>query len=400
MEFSMWKVLGSSLVLAAALAGCASTTTKSPTAREAARLQWNDAQSTVLIGLASDQYQNGDFEKSRSTIDQALRLTPTSPAAHILSAKLYIEAGQLQPAEGELSEARKLDPGNGEADYLCGVIYQRWQQPERALEFYQSACTKNPAELAYVLAKAEMLVSMDCRDQALTLLQSRMAYFEHSGQIRDEVGLLLVQEGRYPEAIDMFRRAGILESDDLTIKEHLAMALFFSDRYSEAGGILSDLMADAQFSHRSDLMIMLGECQLQTAHASDAVVTFQQASEISPDSTGVWIGLGRAEMQTNSLRQAELALRHGLALDAKSSEGHLLLGYVELRQGQVSDAYASFTRANQLDPSDTVSLCMVGLTLDRMGRKGQAADCFNQALRMKPGDQMAGQLLTNLDEGR
>ena len=66
----------------------------------------------------------------------------------------------------------------------------------------------------------------------------------------------------------------------------------------------------------------------------------------------------------------------------------------------MSEAYASFTRANQLDPSDTVSLCMVGLTLDRMGRKEQATDCFQQALRMKPGDQMAGQLLTNLDEGR
>jgi len=395
----MWKAVVWSLIAAGLIVGCASAT-KSPGATEQARKDWNDAQSTVLIGLASDQYKNGDFEKSRATVDQALRMTPVSTAAHILSAKLYIEAGQLEPAEGELTETRKLDPGNAEADYLCGVIYQRWQQPEKALEFYQSACTKNPAELAYVLAKAEMLVSMDCRDQALTLLQSRMGYFEHSGQIRDEVGLLLMQEGRYPEAIEMFRRAGILESDDQTIKEHLALALFFNDQYSESAGILSDLIADPQFNHRSDLMVTLGECQLQTAHAPEAVVTFQAASEISPDSTGVWFGLGRAELQTGSLRQAELALRHGLALDAKSSEGHLLLGYVELRQSHVSEAYASFTRANQLDPSDTVSLCMVGLTLDRMGRKEQATDCFQQALRMKPGDQMAGQLLTNLDEGR
>ena len=395
----MRKAIGSSLIVAALLAGCASTT-KSPTQQEQARREWNDAQSTVLIGLASDQYKNGDFEKSRATINQALAMTPTSPAAHILSAKLYIEAGQLEPAEGELAETRKLDPRNAEADYLCGVIYQRWQQPEKALEYYQSACTKNPDELAYVLAKAEMLVSMDCRDQALTLLQSRMGFFEHSGEIRDEVGLLLMQEGRYPEAIELFRRAGILESDDLTIKEHLALALFFNDQYSESAGILSDLIADARFSHRSDLMITLGECQLQTAHAAEAVVTFQEASELSPDSTGIWFGLGRAELQTGSMRQAELAMRHGLALDEKSSEGHLLLGYVQLHENRVSDAYASFTRANQLDPSDTVSLCMVGLTLDRMGRKEQASDCFQQALRMKPGDQMAGQLLTNLDEGR
>lgn len=394
----MRKYLRSTVLLLLSLGAC--STAKEPTAQESARRQWNDAQSSVLIGLASDQYQNADFDKSRSTIDQAIRLSPTNAPAHILSAKLYIEGGQLELAEGELNVARRLDPGSAETDYLCGVIYQRWQQPQRALECFQYACDKAPSELAYLLAKAEMLVAMDRRDQALSLLQAKVAFFEHSGAIRDEVGLLLVQQGRYPEAIEMFRRGTILASDDLTIKEHLAMALFCNGQYSEAAGLLSDLLSDPQYAHRSDLMITLGECQLQSASPGDAVVTFQEASQISPDSSGVWLGLGRAELQLNNLRRSELALRHGLAVDDSSSEGHLLLGYVEMRQNRLGEAYASFTRANQLDPSDTVSLCMVGLALDRMGRGKEASDCFQKALKMKPGDQMAGQLLTNLDLGQ
>ncbi len=71
-----------------------------------------------------------------------------------------------------------------------------------------------------------MLVAMDRRPEALTMLQSKVTYFEHSSVIRDEVGLLLMQDGQYPQAIEMLRRASILSSDDLTIKEHLARALF------------------------------------------------------------------------------------------------------------------------------------------------------------------------------
>src|ERR1700722_6727325 len=137
----------------------ASCTDSHPEQEQAAMKQWNDARSSVLVGLAVDQYNNANFDRSRATIDEALGLTPDSAPAHLLSAKFYVEAGQLEVAERELTLARHADPNSAEADYLSGVIYQRWQQPERALEFYQHACDKSPAELAYVMAKAEMLVA-------------------------------------------------------------------------------------------------------------------------------------------------------------------------------------------------------------------------------------------------
>ena len=204
----MRKSVRLSLALVLMLNAC--STSKEPSAQEAAVKQWNETRSAVLVGLAGDQYQNANFEKSRTTIDQALRLSPGSARARLLSAKLYIETGSLEAAERDLISASQSDPTNAEADYLSGVVYQRWQQPARALECYQHACDKSPAELAYVMAKAEMLVAMGRHDEALTMLQAKVAYFEHSGEIRDEVGLLLVQDSRYPEAIEMLRRAGIL----------------------------------------------------------------------------------------------------------------------------------------------------------------------------------------------
>jgi Flp pilus assembly protein TadD len=229
------------------------------------------------------------------------------------------------------------------------------------------------------------------------MLQAKVAYFEHSGEIRDEVGLLLVQEGRYPEAIEMLCRAGILAPDDLTIREHLAMAQFYGKRFAESAELLSALLASGKCDHRPDLQITLGECQLQTARPDEAVQSFQQASETMPGSTGVWLGLARAELELNNFKRAEFAVRRCLALDDAGSQAHLLMGYVMLRQNRLDDAYASFVRASQLDQNDTVPICMIGLTLNRLGRSHDAAACYQRALKLNPGDNMASQLLARID---
>jgi Flp pilus assembly protein TadD len=383
------------IAAACLLGGCASS--KTPTQKQIVVKQWNDARSSVLIGLAKDEYSNANFDKARQSIDEAMKLSPDSGAARILSAKLYIETGQLEAAERELASARQLDPANAEADYLSGVVYQRWDQPERALEFYQHACDKAPAELAYVLAKSEMLVAMNRQGEALASLQQRVTYFEHSGAIRDEVGLLLVQAQRYDEAVEMLRRASILAPDDLTIREHLATACYYDKKYSDSCDVLKELTQKSPYDRRSDLWQMMGECQMQVGLAGDAVASFQQATELLDSSPDIWLSLAKAELQLSELRRCDIAIQKSLSLNSNNSQAYLLQGYLRLRQTRTGDALEAFLHATQLDPSDTVSLCMVGYTLQKLGRSAEARACYEQALKITPRDEMATQLMAGLD---
>ncbi len=74
-----------------------------PTQQQQALKRWNDARCGVLVGLATDQYKHGNLDGSRATVDEAMKLSPDSAPAHLLSAKLYIESGQLEVAERELA---------------------------------------------------------------------------------------------------------------------------------------------------------------------------------------------------------------------------------------------------------------------------------------------------------
>jgi tetratricopeptide (TPR) repeat protein len=382
------------------LGGCASSKKQMGQQAQAAK-RWNDARTDVLVGLARDEYNNQNFDESRQTIDEAMKISPDISQAHLLSARLYIEQGQLEAAERELDIARQLEPANGqanaEADYLSGVIYQRWQQPARALVFYQSACNKAPAELSYLLANAEMLVLMNQTDAALDLLQAKVTYFEHSGTIRDEVGLLLIQQGHYGEAAEMLRRASILAPDEPTIREHLAMALYYDKQYSQAVDVLTPLLQDENFAKRADLWLTLGECKMNLQESDEAVHDFQLAAGQSPESADIWLSLAKAQMQDDNLRSAELSIRRSLSLQADNSQTQLLLGYLRLRQGQPRQALTAFERANALDPSDSVALCMIGYALEKLGRADLSGKYYAQALQIQPHDEMASQLMARLE---
>lgn len=377
-----------------AMPGCASQHQK--TQREQATQQWNSARAGVLYSLASDQYKTGNFEKSRQTVDDALKMDPGSVPLRILSAKLCIELGQLEQAQKELAIVLDHDASNAEAHYLTGVVFQRWQQPKEAFDAYSRASDAAPAELAYVLAKSEMLVLMDRQGEALSLLQEKVIYFEHSAAIRDAVGQLLVQQERFADAVDMLRQASVLASDDLSIGEHFALALFYNHEYREAAEVIGKLVKAEPYAKRPDLWTALGECQMQLNLPRDARMSFETASQLDPASPSVWLSLGKAALAASDLKRAELSLRKSLSLQPNSSEAQLMLGYLRLRQDRLDDALAAFQKAAALDRADTVSLCMIGYVLEKLGHGQQGLEYYAAALRIRPNDELATRLMANV----
>jgi protein O-GlcNAc transferase len=376
--------------------GCSSTK-KKPTQKEAATQQWNRARANVMYGLARDQYATGNFDPARKTADDALRLDPENGPLRVLSAKLAIEAGNLDLADKELAKARKINPKNAEADYLAGVVNQRWQKPEVALEFYSAASDKETGELAYLLAKSEMLVVLGRQEEALRLLQSKVVYFESSAVIRDAVGQLLMQFKKYDDAAAILRQASILATDDLVIQEHLGFSLYFGGKYAEAVESFRKVLKSEKYAKRADVHLAMGKSLLEVGKLRDARASLETAGQLDESNAAVWLALGRVAMQLGDDKRADMSLRRAAATDPAGAEPRLLIGFLRLRQKKFNEALSNFQRAAALDPRDTTSLCMVGYALQKLGRNDEASQYYAKALKIKPGDEMARKLMASVD---
>jgi tetratricopeptide (TPR) repeat protein len=381
------------LLFSLVLAGCASNKgTAGNDSKELMKRQWASARANILGSLAKEQYEGGSFDKCRATLDDALKMDPENAALRVLSAKLAIEQGNLEMADKELVTARRLDPRNAEADYLGGVVCQRWQRSQDALEYYRSASEKQPSELAYLMARAETLVALGRSEEALSLLEEKVVFFEYSATIRDAVGELLMQKGKYSQAIEVLGQASILAPEDNDIREHLGMAQFQNKQYRDACDILTRVIHDDRFAKRVDLYLALGECGLKLNKPREARDNFEVATDLAPNQASCWTGLGKAALQINDVHRAELSIKRSLALEPASSEANLFFGYVRLKQGMNDEALKAFRKASALDSADTVSLCMIGYVLEKMGKNDEAMRFYARALKLNPGDELATRL--------
>jgi Tfp pilus assembly protein PilF len=383
------------ILIATIIAGCTSTH-KPQTMHEQTTGEWNHARAAIYYSLAKQQYKSSDFEKSRQSVDQALALEPKDLPSLLLSTKLWIENGQLESAERQLDLARIADPKNAEADYLSGIVYQRWQMPVLALQHYTAACDKSPAELAYIMARAETLVTLDRSPEALTLLQSKTQYFEHSAALRDALGQLFVDAGRYPEAIDAFRQASLLADGDTAIRERLGLAMYYAKQYRDAADVLGSLVIVPEYASHADLFMAIGDCQMHLEKFHDAMNSFQTAGQIKPSSVAVWLKTAEAAMQIGDLHWAQIAMNKAMALDTTNAGTKLMLGYLRLRQNRLGDALDAFIAANQLDPQDALSVTMTGYIYEKRGLKKEAMECYAKALQLHPGDELAERLMQKM----
>lgn len=373
---------------------------KQPTVSEQAQSRWNAARATVLYNLGRDQYAAGNFESARKSVTEALRLDPTNANVLVLSARLDIESGRLESAVAALQAARESAPLDPEPDYLLGVIAQRWQRCDEALQHYASATTKNPNELAYLLAQSEMLVQLGRPDEALSMLQSKVVHYENSAAIRDAVGQLLMQAGRPAEAAEMFRQASILASEDAAIREHLGLALYQSGRFREANEVLTRLTGEEPFASRADLWLAIGECRLKLGRFAEARSAFETASGLDPHEVATWLGIAKSALRLNDVRRAEISVRKALVINPNSADVQLALGYLRLKQDRFDEARQAFEKALSRSPADPVTLCLLGLSLERLGQRDRASECYLRALKLDPSDELATRLLGSLEPSR
>lgn len=391
-----WLCLTVAVAMATA-AGCSSTGGKSAGKdKNAATAQWRMARASVLMTLARDQFNTGQFDQARVTIADAIRLLPDNPEVRTLSGRIAFEQGNLELAEAEFRAAQAADPNFAPADYYLGIVMQRWQRYPRALELYASASRKNPMEVAYLTAQAEMLVMLDRSPDALLLLQQALPRFENSADLRAAIGHVLLRQRRFAEAADMLRQALLLAPQDDVVRETLARAQFQAGRFDDAAETLARLLRNERYRDRADLHTLLGECHLEAGRPHDARAAFETASQLQPGNLTYILNLAKAALEVDDLRRAELAVRRALAISPSDGQANLMLGYVRLQQQRYPEALAAFRRAAQADNRDPTAVTMSGLTLERMGRKEEAMREYARALELRPNDELARQRLNQL----
>ncbi len=411
--YRTWIFAGLVAGVAVSMIGCGDSQKTHATLKQEQNDRWNATRVAVMVQLATQQYQVGDFDKCRETLTQAYAMNYPVAALHILSAKIELEKGSLETANNHLKLAVQLDAADPEPYYLLGVVNQRWQNMSAAHDYYKLAWDKKPGEAVYLLAVVEMEMTMGHYDEAQALLEERAIYFEQSAGVRAALAKIYTLKGQYEQACKYYREATMLSADDAALRRNLGESYYFAGHYADALPIFEHLISDVAGNGNPEpgavknddavsvvdpsLHLLLARTYIALHRLSDARNVLREMVRLDPHNDLAWLTLGKASLESGDLSQAGIAASRVLKSDPESLDGLILLAAVQQKGKQWPQAGQTLEHAARVAPADATVLCMQGLNVQSQGHAALAAGFYTKALAAKPGDSWAEDLLASIE---
>jgi tetratricopeptide (TPR) repeat protein len=133
-----------------------------------------------------------------------------------------------------------------------------------------------------------------------------------------------------------------------------------------------------------EVRLALGEIQLATGRAREAMVSFQEAQRGRPESVEALLGMGRSHLACGEVEQAEDALRQATVRWPDDWRSHSLLGWTRFRTGRNELALESWRRVVEITPDNARGRLNLGNALYRLDRFEEAIEAYRQSLAIRP----------------
>lgn len=381
------------MAVIAALGGCGEIEKDHKTAKQKQYEAWSNTRAGILVQLARQQLDAGDFDKCRQTVQQCIATEPKHEPIYVLAGRLEIESGDIEKAAGYLKTAISLKSDDPESYYYMGICYQRWQNFQSAHDNYQLAWQHKEAEPSYMLAMIEMKISLGQIDDAEKVLLDKLAFFEQTSALRVALAKIETLRGNHAKASQYYRDAILMSPDDPVLRQNYAESIFMSGRYSAAIMVLEEILRDPKVKEKTSARMLLGQSYARVNRLRDARLCFSDLTQANPADVGAWFNLAKTYMQLNEFKQATASSQRILALEPHHVPTLMLLAASQQKMEQWAAAREVLMKASTLSPDNATIFCMIGICHDKLGDRTKAIEAYQRASKIQPQDPWPQELL-------
>jgi tetratricopeptide (TPR) repeat protein len=317
--------------------------------REAIALGKGDPEAVqAYISLAAVQSQIGQLEAANTTLADAQKHLPESPALFKALGRLAMTQGRYADGKAAFEKSLTLDADDVESKFLVGSALTRLHEFDRALEIFDA------------VAK----VDRDLPGLAL------------------ERGILFQESGRTEEALREYESALAKAPTDPDLMLKVGCGKAVAGNGIEAEKMLRKVLEQRQSS--AETHYCLGRALMAKQNVTDALKAFERAVQIDPNRAEYHLYVGWASNEAGNIGKATSALKKALELDQGLADAYWQRGVLRVRTTRSKDAVEDLTKALQLRPSRFEAHADLALAYNDLGKEDLALAEWQKAIAAKP----------------
>jgi tetratricopeptide (TPR) repeat protein len=206
--------------------------------------------------------------------------------------------------------------------------------------------------------------------------------------------LLTSQQSRMYNNVETLYRTTIARNPTCWMAQvNLGNILYQANRIPEAMDLFNQaLQMKPAVAHYS-----LGNAFVKTGRTSEAIDEYKQALRIDPDDAEAHNNLGSALLLTGRTSEAIHEYEQALRLHPAYAKAHNNIGNALVQSGRASEAIDHFKNALRINPNSADAYNNLAAALAQMGQLSEAIQQLNAALRINPSDVDARNNLMKLE---
>lgn len=264
------------------------------------------------IHVARLRYAGGDLEGANGDLEDAERIDPNNGEILLTQAVFASAAGQHQEAIDLCKQARRRDPGiQAAASAFLGKIYEEIRQLGAAAEAYRQAVEADPHQPAALLGLAR-----------------------NAGRAR-----------QYQRVVEFVSRIRVGPPEWLASRLLLAQSYIAIEQHASAERVLRELIAVAPKypnAHQT-----LGNLLSLTDRSSEAAQAYHEAVELDPSNALTHHNLGVVLRDQGQIDAAVERFEDAVRVDPKMPQALLALAHIHAARGEIEQGLARLSQMIQ-----------------------------------------------------
>lgn len=209
---------------------------------------------------------------------------------YIEGVREYCE-GNYDKAEALLSRCVKMDPDNDAAYYYLAMTSMAYNDTNKALAYLNKATELDPDNQWYMLNTARIYTHLGELDMAISIYNDMIDRFPEKSDFYFELADLLVSDDRYDDALTILDRIEQLRGvTEITSNARYEIYLR-QGKLDEAEKVLLKMYGDFPSARNA---LMLGDLYKARYNDTTAMRYYKESLELDPDFTPAYFGMAEA----------------------------------------------------------------------------------------------------------
>jgi serine/threonine protein kinase/tetratricopeptide (TPR) repeat protein len=325
-------------------------------------------------------FNEGRYSQSIEEMDKVLKDRP----GHALAKKQKKTAEKLIQIQGEDSNSQTAKEWLEKGDAVLA-------KPHEALIYYQKALEASPElnQQAYArLRLGDMYASLGRRTEAFDEYQKAIDLDNEYPWAYSGIGYLHLQEGKYHDAIEQFKKAKQIEREfyQKVTDGQIHLGSGYATCYAKLPEALAEYQQAEEINDENPyLYYARGTTYLEFDRYDDAIKEFERAIELSPEYLSAHLAIGGAHYEAQAYDKAIEKYQSILEIDPEHIDAYRLLGAAYSEKEEYDSALKAYEKAYELNPMDSSALNGLAYFYAERGTNLYKAErLLKQAIEMMP----------------